>query len=154
VAKTQKCFTPNQGDFFQQLDSSPFFDNAHDLDIGPELSGALNTAIRQARKMGRGRDHIVERMNQCLPDNDKPITLRQLNAWTAKSKEYHEIPARYIPAFCWSTESVLPLLALCHAMGLDTVDQRDQMVMQLGRNIIETAQLTRQNKLIRNRLGD
>lgn len=147
--------TSIQGDIFQQLAEHDAIEaaDAFDLDIGPELSGAVNQAIRQGKKQGLSRDRIVERMNLCLPDMEKEITLRQLNAWTAQSKEFHEFPARFLPAFCWATGSILPVLAIANAINHDLVDGREHKAMELGNTLVESARLTRKAKALKQQLG-
>jgi hypothetical protein len=149
VARRSKVFSSDQRDLFQQLDSPA--ELASDLDINLELLGAINTAIRLAKSKGWSRDRIVERMNRLLPE-PAHITLRQLNAWTALSKEYHEFPARYVPAFCAATECDLPLRALAQALQLDLVDLREQVAKRLGETLIEEAQLRRQRRDLQARL--
>lgn len=147
MANGRKSSSSDQGDLFQQLEQpalSAAEANAPDLDINPELLGAINTAIREAKKRGLSRERLVERMNLALPDGGKPITLRQLNAWTAQSKEYHEFPARYLPAFCWATGCHLPLQVLAHPLGLEAVDRRDQAALALGQKLVAKAQLSRE----------
>lgn len=145
MAKRAQNFSGIQADLFQRLAERDALEaqNAQDLDIGPELLGALNLAIREAKKRGLSRGRIVERMNICLPDTDREITERQLNSWTAASKEYHEFPARYLPAFCWATSSIAPLLVLARAIGHDLVDSRDQQALELGQKMVQHAQLAR-----------
>lgn len=142
---------------FQQLETPVLeqeADNAPDLDIQPELMGAVNTAIRLAKQSGYSRDRIIERMNQCLADSSEKVTKRQLNAWTAASKEFHNMPARYIPAFCWATQCELPLKVLAQSLLLDLVDGRDQLVLQLGQNALQAAQISRQSRGIKTLLGN
>lgn len=145
MAKRGQNSSSIQPDLFQQLAEQDALEalSAQDLDIGPELMGALNLAIREAKKRGWSRERLVERMNICLPDIERPITLRQLNAWTAQSKEYHEFPARYLPAFCWATGSIVPLLVLAQAIGHDLVDARDQAALALGQKLVAQAQISR-----------
>lgn len=149
--KTKKRITTKQLDIFQQLETDPIESvNADDLDIHYELLGAIKAAIKEARRQGLSRDHIVERMNNSLPELDKPITLRQLNAWTAKSKEHSEFPACYIPAFCWATHCDMPLRVLANALLLDLADQRLQLATKLGENLLQQAELKKTNQQIKN----
>jgi hypothetical protein len=150
VAKERKKFTSIQPDLFQELAEATALEarDAQDLDINLELMAATKHAIREARQLGYSRERIVERMNLCLPEAAKKdqITLRQLNAWTAHSKEYHNMPARYLPAFCWATQSLLPLLALVQPLGYDLVDGREQLVAQLGSKLLDQARARRDIK--------
>lgn len=145
MAKRREKFTSIQGDLFQRLAEQDALEamTAQDLDVGPELMGALHLAIREAKKRGLSRERVVERMNLCLPDMERPVTLRQLNAWTAASKEFHEFPARYLPAFCWATGSIAPLLVLAKAIGHDLVDSRDLRALELGTKLVDRARLSR-----------
>jgi hypothetical protein len=156
VVKRRKLISSIQGDLFQQLAEQTALEaqQAQDLDINLELMGAINQAIREAKQRGMSRERIIDRMNLCLPDLERGITLRQLNAWTAQSKEYHEFPARYLPAFCWATGSVLPLLMLAQAIGHDLVDRRDQVALELGQKLVAQAQLTRDVNSLKKLLGD
>jgi hypothetical protein len=155
VAKTRKSFTPIQPDLFQQLAEKTALEalTAQDLDIELELMGAVTHAIREAKKTGHSRERIVERMNLCLPDADERITLRQLNAWTAASKEHHQFPARYIPAFCWATQCLQPLLILAQCIGYDLVDHRDQIAAELGNKQVVVARTQREIRQLRGMLG-
>ena len=145
---------PNQGDLLAALDQPTVIDspNAADLDIGPELLGAMNTAIREARARGLSRERIVDRMNLALPER-KALTLRQLNAWTASSAEFHEIPARYVPAFCWATGSDAPLRVIAHVLGLDLVDGREAAAKRLGDNLVAEVRLKRERRALTQVLG-
>ncbi len=155
MAKTQEKITSVQQDIFQQLAEQTAIEaaDALDLDIGPELQGAVNSAIRVAKKHGLSRDRIIERMNLCLPDMEKEITLRQLNAWTAQSKEFHEFPARFLPAFCWATGSILPILAMAQAINHELVDLRESKALELGQTLVEVAQLKRKETALKKQLG-
>lgn len=155
MAKRRAFSTSVQGDLFQQLEEPALAaQRAQDLDIGPELLGAVNQAIRLAKRDGLSRERIVERMNLCLPDAERPVTLRQLNAWTAQSKEFHELPARYLPALCWATGSLLPLLTLAQALGQDLADRRDQAALELGQKLVHQARLGRDVKLLKKLLEE
>ncbi|HVT35744.1 MAG TPA: hypothetical protein VHE37_09170 [Nevskiaceae bacterium] len=151
MANRGQFFSSAQGDFFQRLEEAP--PTAADLDIGLELLGAINTAIREAKGRGMSRDRIVERMNDLLPDAPKQITKRQLDAWTAQSKEHHEFPARYLPAFCAATDCELPLRVLAQAIGRELVHARDLAAKRLGENIIERARLKREERDLARQLG-
>ena len=144
MVKNQQKITGKQPDLFQCL-SEPTIDpeNAQDLDIQNEMIGALTKAIRDAKHYGMSRERIVERMNLCLPELHKPLTLRQLNGWTARSQESRDFPARYLPAFCWATNSILPLLVLAQSIDHDLVDRRDQLALEFGQKMVERARLNR-----------
>jgi len=123
--------------------------NPPDLDIFNELQGAIALALKKATRRGLSREHIVERMNLCLPDLDKPITLRQLNAWTARSKEYSEFPYRYLPAFCWATDCYVPLNVGPSELGFELIDSDDAKALELGRIALARAGLQQQERALK-----
>lgn len=137
-------FSSDQADLFQQLAEPATPTAPADLDLGPELLGAIHTALRLARGKGISRERVVDAMNRLLPELDRKITLRQLNAWTATSKEFHEFPARYLPAFCVATDCDLPQRVLAQAVGLDLVDARESAAKALGETQIQIGRLRRQ----------
>lgn len=151
--KRKEVFTANQPDLFQQLERPAAVEADADLDINPELLGAINTAIREARARGLSRERIVDRMNKQLPSLDRPLTLRQLNAWTAVSQEYKEFPARYLPAFCAATDCDLPMRVLAQPIGRELVDAREAAALKLGTSVVEAARLRREQLALRKTLG-
>lgn len=154
VANAKRSFTTKQGDLFQQLDitsRSPAVDV--DLDINLELLGAINTALREAKAHGCGRERVVDRMNDLLPDLPRALTLRQLNAWTAVSQEYKEFPARYLPAFCAATDCDLPMRVLVQPIGRGLVDAREIAAARLGKSLVESARLAAEQRDLKKTLG-
>jgi len=147
MVRRKQLSTSIQADMFQQLAERTAIEKkeAPFLDINLELMGAINKAIREARVNGMGREHIVDRMNLCLDKTDQ-ITLRKLNAWTAASKESHNFPARYLPAFCWATQCMLPMSMLVQCLGYQIVDGRDQLAVEYGNALLEEAQTKRKLK--------
>lgn len=157
MAKDSQSFTSNQVDIFQRLAEENAIEaaNASDLDIGCELQGAISRALRDAKKKGLSRERIIERMNLCLPDLEKQLTLRQLNAWTANSKEFSEFPARYLPAFCWATGCTITIQVLAQAIEHELMDTRERVAMELGQALAEKTLIERKTRLLTRQLtGD
>jgi hypothetical protein len=128
--------------------------NVGDMDIGPELRGAMHAALRQARDSnGWTRDRVVDRMNLALPELQKAITKRQLDSWMAESKEFHEFPLRYAAAFCWATGSAEPARVLIKTLGFDLVDARDVAALELGEAQVGIARLRRKAAVLTKTLG-
>lgn len=155
AAKAPPDFSSVQADLFQRLEvpATEAAGQAEDLDLGPELVGAINSALRHARNdLRMKREAVVAAMNKLLPDA-KPITVRQLNCWTATSKEFHEFPARYLAAFCVATDCEEPLRVLARALSFDLVDARERMAKELGQTFIQSAQLKRRQRELRQKLG-
>lgn len=141
-----------QGELFELLSEPAVIGskNAPALDLGPELIGALNQSIREARAQGLSRDHIADRMALCL---GQPVTVRQLNAWTATSREQHRFPLEFLAAFCWASSSTHPLEVILHALGFDLVDAREAAAKRLGEMQIEQARLRRESGALMKKLG-
>lgn len=149
-----RTFTGVQPDLFQRSEAALSAPPAYvDLDVEMELRGAIAQAIREARARGISRERIVDTINRLHPDLTKPVTLRQLNAWTAASKEYSEFPARYLPAFCAAVECDAPLRVLARALHLDLVDQRALAAQRLGENLIQSAALRHERRTLTSTLG-
>jgi len=127
--------------------------NAPDLDIHHEMLGAIALALKEAKKRGLGRELVVDRMNLCLPELVKPITKRQLDSWTAESKEYSEFPARFLPAFCWACMCDAPLATGPRSMGYDLVDRADEAALEMGRLRLQQAEIAKREREIKRRLG-
>lgn len=145
LTRNRDSFASDQPDLFQHLSEPARPAPGADLDLGPELLGAIHTALRMARTRGLSRERIVEAMNRHLPELvERPITLRQLNCWTASSKEFSEFPARYLPAFCSATDCDLPLRVLAQALGRELIDARDLVAKQLGETQAELCRLRRE----------
>ena len=154
VVKKQQKITSNQLEMYQQLDEDEYApENAPDLDINQQMLGAYDTAIKLAKRIGLSREHVVDRMNLCLPDLAKPITLRQLNSWTAASQEYKEMPARYLPAFCWATTCDMPLHVQANAMELTCANAEDQAALELGRLELSEAAIRSQRRILKQQRG-
>lgn len=145
MAKTKQSFTGNQVDIFQQLAKEDALEaaTAVDMNIEQEFIGALNYCIRAAKNKGLSRERIVERMNLCLQNRNRAVTLRQLNAWTAASKEYSDFPGWMLPAFCWACSGDLTIQVLAQTIGRDLVDKREQIALELGQTLVQSANLTR-----------
>lgn len=150
-----KSFTPIQGDFFQHLTEPSRLDspNAGDMDVGHEFLGEVHAALKHARTLGYGRERVVERMNQALPELAKPLTKRQIDCWTAASKEYHELPARFVAAFCWATGYDGPARVIANALGFYLADKRDLEALRLGELQVKSAQIARELRQRKSALG-
>lgn len=147
----QKSFTSIAPDFFPDLKESVFYsESAPQLGLAAELRGAMSIAIRQS---GEGREKVVDRMNFCLPPEEKKVTMRMLNAWMAVSKEDHRIPACYLSAFCWATQSLLPMQAMLQPLGLDIMNEQEKLLIQLARASMNKAQNTKLEKQLKKILG-
>lgn len=143
--KAQRNFSTNQGDLFARMEEPPVVHraNAPDLTIAAELRGSIDAAMRRARSRGISRERIADRMNLALPGIDRPITKRQVDSWMADSKEFHRLPAEWLPAFCWAVEDESPAEVVVRALGNEMVDAREVAAKALGDAHVEIASLRR-----------
>ena len=151
--KAAPAFSSEQGELFGLLAQPSVLEapNAPALDLGPELVGALNHSIREARQLyNYSRENIVDRMALCL---GQPVTKRQLDAWTATSREQHRFPLEFTAAFCWATRSAHVLTVIAEAIGFEMVDAQEAAAKQLGEIEVERYRLRRKSAALTKRLG-
>lgn len=153
-SSVQADFSAVEPDFFLAAEPSALLSQVPpDLEIGAEVLGWLTRAIREARNQGLSRARIVDRMNAALPGLERPITERQLNAWTASSKEFHDMPARVLLAFCWACMTDMPLRALSAAGGYGLVDAKENAARELGETLIQQDALRRRRRALEQQLN-
>ena len=153
--KPRRSFSSIQSDLFGGLSQPSVIGraNAPDLDLGMEILGAIHGAMRAAKQEGLSRERIADRMNAALPELEKPITKRQVDAWMAQSKEFHDLPARYLAALCWALETEEPLRVIVQALGLGLVDAREAAAKELGEAQVQIARLRRKSCVLTKTLG-
>lgn len=155
-AKPKRTFSSNQGDLFPGLDQPPVIHrpNAPDLTVAAEFLGKVDGAMRRAsssRNVSRAR--IADRMNLALPGLKKPITKRMVDSWMADSKEFHQLPAIYLPAFCWAVEDDSAMHVLVNVLGCEMVDAEEVAAKQIGEDTVEIAMLKRRVANLTRKLG-
>lgn len=160
MAKDTRKFAgvAGQGELFGKLSETPvlYRSNAPCLDVWPELLGAIKKVLREAMDRGLSRDRVVDRMNLCLPElvaSGKKITKRQLDCWTANSKQEHKFPLEYLSAFCWAVESDLPMRILVNTLGFELVDAHEVALKRLGETYVEKALIHREQGALLRTLG-
>lgn len=126
--------------------------NAPDLTVAALFRGKVDAAMRQAASRQISRDRIADRMNLALPGLKKPITRRLVDSWMADSKEFHRVPAEYLPALCWALEDESPVEVIVRALGNEMVDAREVAAKQLGEAHVEIATLRRKVAALTRRL--
>lgn len=156
MAKTQNKISGVQGDIFRQLEDEPadsVDQGPIDLEITLELRGACATAMKFAERRGVSRERLADELNRLMPYLSAKITKRKIDAWMAKSKEDHPMPAYVIPAFCVATKCDLPLRVMAQSINYELADQRELLAQELGMAEIERAAKTRHINSIKSRLG-
>jgi len=153
VANNKQFFSGEQGDLLRQLDDPDDLlstDTPPDLDIADEFRGAVSFMLREAKKRGLSRDHIIDRMNMCLPEQKKPITKRKLDSWMARSKEDHPFPAVYLPALTWAcTGIVAGIDVIVRSVGMHLISDQEMVAKELGEVAIGKTQLGKRERQLR-----
>ena len=131
-------------------------DYDNEFEYGFELATGIKKAIRES---GLSRDHVVDGVNEFFtrstegtetdpPSCRRPLTLNMLNKYICKPDEA-PIPAYYLVAIMYVTESLEPARALVEPMGARVVDRDEARQLALGKidqNISELQQLKKQLK--------
>jgi hypothetical protein len=136
-----------QTDLFEQLGHDPLFDENAPA-IG-HIEGLLNAMVSQSiGNSGFTRSQIIDRINLCLRDDPerKKVTNAQLNKWLAPSQTNNHMPAWVIPGICWATRSIHPLSTLSKPNHFDLVDNRVEMALSYGKNIIDQKRLKKEER--------
>ncbi len=109
------------------------------LNIHIKMKAALSLALKQA--LPKSRYHVSADMSHTLGIE---ISKYMIDSWVADSKA-HKIPAEYIPAFCTSTGSILPLQVLSDPCKVFTVQGPDALRAEIQKDD-EEIKLKRQDK--------
>jgi len=131
-------------------------DYENEFEYGVELAAACKKAIRES---GLSREEVVDGVNAFLarslegtetdpPSCRRPLTLNMLVKYLCKPDEA-PIPAYYLIAIMYVTESLEPARALVEPMGARVVDRYEARQLALGKidqNIAELQQLKRKLK--------
>lgn len=91
------------------------------LNIHAAIYLAQSDALRHA---GKSREQIADEMTAYIGEE---VTVHQLNAWVAPSKDRHRFPLEYLPAFCKATGSLKPLDVVSRACGAFTLRGPDAL---------------------------
>jgi hypothetical protein len=109
------------------------------------VRGVLADSIKTCNK---SRDQIAEAMTFAL---GREITTRQLNAWTAESREDYRFPSEFDRAFCFATGDDRLLRCRAELAGYKVISTEESDLLELGRNYLihkraaeKMAQLERQ----------
>jgi hypothetical protein len=132
---------PPQPDLFMGLSDAP-----GSLACGVEICAVMSAAIDQARDRGISREDICLRMSCLLSEN---VSVAMLNAYTAKSRETHEISLRRAMAFDAATETDCLLALYVSKRGLRVVTEEEAAYIELGRIQHQEKELSERKKLAR-----
>jgi hypothetical protein len=99
------------------------------------------------RACNLSRWEVAGRMSSLM---DQEVTIHQLNAWTAESKDGHRFPAEYLPAFCQAVECFEPLKLLAARAGVFVVQGPDALRAEIQKldEQIKTLQDQKRTRLL------
>jgi len=131
-------------------------DYENEFEYGAEIVAGIKKAIRES---DLSRDQVVDGVNAFFtrsaegtetdpPSCRRPLTLNMLNKYICKPDEA-PIPAYYLVAIMYVTESLEPASALVEPMGARVVDRYEARQLALGKidqNISELQQLKKHLK--------
>lgn len=97
-------------------------------DIHGDLKSAISSSLKRSPL---SRYEVAARMSQKL---NTDITKSMLDSWSAESKEWHRIPAEYVPAFCAATGSAEVMFVLVRPItGVHLIETHDLLQIELQR---------------------
>lgn len=126
-------------------------------DLSTEIPGALDDSntvrgllVDAIRKSGKSREHIAEAMSFAL---NREITVRQINAWTAESREDYRFPAEYDRAFCYATGDDRLLRVRAELAGYRVITATEFELLELGRQYLIRQRANEKIAAFEKRLG-
>lgn len=89
-----------------------------------------NLIASEIKESGLSRDQIADRMTENAP---RPVSARQLNAWTAESREDWLFPAEMILPFCEAVGRHKLLAEFVKRAGFRMVGTEEERLLRIGR---------------------
>jgi len=119
-----------------------------------QWDGELRAALAQAIKdSGIKREEIAARMEEALgADPNYPISVSQLDAWTAPSRTDWRFPLVYLPAFIQVTGATWLLARVASKCGHKVVAGTDALHAELAELIGQEEDLKARKSIIRKAL--
>jgi|GEM_PF-620813 len=116
----------------------------------PALKRALNLAVRES---GLSRAQVADRLNEVLAleglrtrGREGAVSLALLEKWLAPADTAAVMPAKFLPAFCRVTGSLLPLMALARPLGAAVIGPEDQVLLEIARTMMAERQAARRRR--------
>jgi len=122
MAKSRKRLTPVRAGQEELFGAEP-----ESFDVSDHFRGEMKRAIRGC---SLSRYEIASKMSELL---GRDITKTMLDAWLAESKEWRNIKAIDLNAFCEVTGTLDPFRALLRPTGADVVEGKDRDRLELVR---------------------
>jgi len=123
--KKKKKYTddPRQPGLFDGPDEYAY----GELSIADEAPKWLARAIRRS---GKDRAEIAEEMSRLCGE---PVSIHQINAWTAQSRQLHNFPLKYLPAFLVATGDFEVAQNTAEAAGCEWLVGRERAMAEITR---------------------
>jgi serine/threonine protein phosphatase PrpC len=121
------------------------------------LPGSLNDShmirailVDAIRRCGKSREVIAEEMTYLV---GREITERQLNGFTAESKEDYKFPAELDRAFCMVVGDTRLLTCRVERAGMHVITDDEKLLLELGRQHLRRNQAAEQIQIIERQLN-
>lgn len=112
-----------------------------------EVAHTMSEAIRAAQLQRQiGRDEVAARMSRYLGRN---VSVAMLNAYTAESRETHNLSLERAIAFDHATESFALLELHARKCGAKVLMGKDVLLAELGRIELDKRELAEREKALR-----
>lgn len=116
---------------------------AGSFDIDRRLRELLSEGLRQCDV---DRYEVAARMSRLV---GREITKSHLDSWTAESKEMHNIPFKYVPAFCYVTGYKEPLRLAAEMVQCYLLESEEALLAELGKIDCQKRELNQKEKAVR-----
>ena len=134
-----------QADLFDRLQHDPLeAKNAPHLDLSLDLMAVVNRCLRNSPL---SRAQILDRINLCLRDSDKHISIIAFNKWLSPSQA-NAMPAWVLPALCWAVQNDAPFKTLLQPLSRKVIDLRGDTMRELTEKRLNAAEQMKQAKAL------
>lgn len=127
----------------------PFFHTSEtpNYHIHSLIKDAISESLKKCRN---SRHQVAAKMSEVL---NTDITKSQLDSWSAESKEFHRIPAEYVPAFCYASENNLLLKVIVTPVkGVQLIENKDAIKLEITKLNDEIKRIRDQKRYLEERL--
>ncbi len=116
---------------------------AGSFDIDRRLREMLSEGLRRC---DFDRYEAASRISRLV---GREITKSHLDSWTAESKDGHNIPFKYVPAFCYVTGYKELLRLAAELVQCYLLESEDALLAELGKIDCQKRELTQKEKAVR-----
>jgi hypothetical protein len=126
------------------------------LDVTLRVKAALRDVLAECPM---SREAIAERMSavarkEGLSSNEDrtPVSPDMLDKWVSASAATHRMPYHYLTIFCFVTDSLLPIQVMLAPLNASAVTGEELDLLELAKIKAQQNELTRQARVIKERL--